>query len=155
MATGANGSQLLTTRITWTSEDGTEEQWKEGDVLVASPRPGFRDFGAFWSYARRSAFLAALGIVAGDEPDAGGANMAQEARPPRADRGARPAGGDEDPEAVAAEVLKELAALPSNTPMATVDEMAKGVRGMQFTAETEQRIRADFQRKREQLRAAK
>lgn len=153
---GANGSQWMTTRITWTSEDGEHEQWKEGDVLVASPRPGFRDFGAFWSYVRRIALLAAFGIVPeGDEPDQREADrVAREVAPPRANKGARPAGAPRDPEAEAQRVLSALRELPAGTTKAQVDGLAQQLRGVTFTPATHEEIKSAFESERKRLRLA-
>jgi hypothetical protein len=151
-SSGPNGSQWLTTRITWVSDDGSEEQWKDGDVQVASPRPGFRDFGAFWSYARRIALLAAFGIVAGgDEPDQQEAAKAQEAKPPRADKGARPSGAPRDPEAEAARILRELQDLPPGSTAAQVGALSRQLSGLQFDPATHKKVGEKFAEKRKEL----
>lgn len=149
---GANGSQWVTTRITWTNDDGTEEQWIEGDMLVASPRPGFRDFGAFWSYARRISLLGIFGIVAGgDEPDQHEADKIREAKPPRADKAARPAGAPRDATAEAERVLKELAELPPNATADQVNALSKQLSGLTFGPELADRIASRFSAKRKAL----
>jgi hypothetical protein len=149
---GPNGSQWITTRITWTNDDGTEEQWIEGEMLVASPRPGFRDFGAFWSYARRISLLALFGIVAGgDEPDQHEAEKMREARPPRADRAARPAGAPRDGAAEAERVLKELSELPPNATADQVNALSRQLNGLTFKPELTDRISAQFAAKRKAL----
>jgi hypothetical protein len=153
---GANGSQWLVTRVTWHGNGEQREEWKEGRVLVASPRPGFRDFGAYWSYVRRIALLAAFGIVAsGEDPDQGEADKTiKDAKPPRADKAARPQGAPVDADAEANRAIAELAALPAGTTLAQIEAIAsrlKGLRGMSpathaATAEAFNAARARFSR---------
>lgn len=153
---GANGSQWLVTRITWHGNGEQQEEWKEGRVLVASPRPGFRDFGAYWSYVRRIALLASFGIVAsGEDPDQGEADKTiKDAKPPRADKAARPQGAPVDAEAEAHRAMADLAALPAGTTLAQVDAIAarlNGLKGMTpatyaETAEAFKAARAKFGR---------
>lgn len=149
---GHNGSQWLVTRVEWTNEDGTESEWKEGRIHVASARPGFRDVGAFWSYARRIALLASLGIVAGgDEPDQREADKIKQTVPPRADRGARVAGAPTDGEAEAAKVLSDLSELPSYATADQVNALSARLTGLSFSQETADRVRDAFNRKRAEL----
>lgn len=151
-AQGVNGSQVLTTRITWTNDDGTEAEWKDGDIVIQSPRPGFRDIGAFWSYARRIALLASLGIVAGgDEPDQREAEKIKQAAPPRADRGARPAHAPRDGEAEAEKVLGDLAELPAYATADQVNALSSRLADLSFSQETADRVREAFTRKRAEL----
>lgn len=151
-AQGVNGSQILTTRITWTNDDGTESEWKDGDIVIQSPRPGFRDVGAFWSYARRIALLASLGIVAGgDEPDQREAEKIKQTAPPRADRGARPAQAPRDGEAEAALVLGELIELPAYATADQVNALASRLNGLSLSQETADRLREAFNKKRAEL----
>lgn len=154
-AQGANGSQILTTRIEWTNDDGSESEWKEGDIVIQSPRPGFRDVGAFWSYARRIALLASLGIVAGgDEPDQREAEKIKQAAPPRADRGARPAQTPRDGEAEAERVLGDLAELPQYATADQVNALSARLANLSFSQETADRVRAAFEKKRAELGVA-
>lgn len=151
-AQGANGSQILTTRIEWTNEDGSESEWKEGDIVIQATRPGFRDVGAFWSYARRIALLASLGIVAGgDEPDQREADKIKQTAPPRADRAARPAQTDRDGEAEAEAVLGELSELPAYATADQVNALSARLSNLRFSQETADRVRDAFNRKRTEL----
>jgi hypothetical protein len=149
---GHNGSQWLVTRVEWTNHDGTESEWKEGRVHVASPRPGFRDFGATWSYIRRVALLAAFGIVAGgDEPDQREADKIGRAAPPRANTAARPAHTDRDGEAEAARVLGELSELPNYATADQVNALSSQLTGLSFSQETADKVRDAFGKKRAEL----
>jgi hypothetical protein len=135
---GTNGSQWLVTRITWHGNGEQQEEWKEGRVLVASPRPGFRDFGAYWSYVRRIALLASFGIVAsGEDPDQGEADRTiKDAKPPRADKAARPQGAPLDAEAEGHKMIAELAELPAGTTLAKINDMSKRLAGLQMSPAT-------------------
>ena len=148
---GPNGCALLITRITWTNEDGTDEQWIEGDIPVMPQRPGFRELGASWSYGRRIMLLSFFGIVAGgDEPDQEEANKLKQVTPPR-DDGARPHMSPVDSEARATELLRELDALPVGTTLAMVNELSKSFATLDLCEETRVKVGAAFSAKRAAL----
>lgn len=148
---GANGCAVLITRITWTNDDGTEEQWAEGPVPVIPPRPGFRELGASWSYLRRIILLSCFGIVAGgDEPDQQEADKLRMVKPPR-DDGARPHMSPIDSEARATELLRELDALPTGTTLAMVNELSKSFATLDLCDETRVKVGAAFSAKRTAL----
>ncbi len=146
---GPNGCALIVTRITWTNHDGTEEQWAEGDVPVLPARPGFREFGAPWSYERRIMLLSCFGIVAGgDEPDQQEADkMMRTVTPPRENKGVRPHMSPADSEAEAERLLKELDALPQGTAVSLVDELAKQFKGLSLSDDTSAKVGAAFANK--------
>lgn len=149
---GQNGGGLITTRIEWTN--GKESEFVEGDIPVSPPKPGFRDFGAFYSYARRIALLSCFGIVpCGEDPDQHEAEQQiKNTSPPRANRAARPA-NVKDPEAEAERILVELRALPPGSSKAMVDELSKEMGGVakSIGRDTHDRVRAAFAEKRKEL----
>ncbi|TXH49788.1 MAG: hypothetical protein E6Q97_21840 [Desulfurellales bacterium] len=148
---GANGCAILVTRITWTNDDGTEEQWAEGSIPVVPPRPGFRELGASWSYERRIMLLSCFGIVAGgDEPDQQEADKLRHVKPPR-DDGQRPHMAPVDSEARATELLRELDALPVGTTLVTVNELSKSFADLTLCDETRAKVGAAFSAKRASL----
>jgi hypothetical protein len=148
---GPNGCAVLITRITWTNDDGTDDQWIEGDVPVVPPRPGFRDLGASWSYMRRIMLLSFFGIVAGgDEPDQEEANKLKLIKPPR-DDGQRPHMAPVDSEAIATRLLGELDALPTGSTLATVNELSKSFAELTLCDETRAKVGAAFAAKRAAL----
>jgi hypothetical protein len=148
---GPSGCALLITRITWTNDDGTDEQWIEGDIPVMPPRPGFRELGASWSYERRIMLLSFFGIVAGgDEPDQTEADKMRQVTPPRND-GARPHMAPVDSEATATNLLLALEALPTGTPVAVVNELAKSFNDLVLCEETRAKVSASFGAKRASL----
>lgn len=150
---GPNGSQWLTTRVSMYGLDDGSCEWIEGEMLVASPRPGFRDFGAFWSYARRISLLAIFGIVAsGEDPDQREVTQEmKEAKPPRADRGARPAGSNKDPEALAAQAIKDLDALPAGSTAAQVTSISQSLSGVKLDSKTHDLVSSAFASTRKRL----
>jgi hypothetical protein len=148
---GPNGCALLITRITWANDDGTEEQWIEGDLPVVPQRPGFRDFGAPWSYCRRIMLLSFFGIVAGgDEPDQAEADKLKLVKPPR-DDGQRPHMAPVDSEAIATRLLADLDALPPGSPLAMVEELSKQFKDLALSEATDIKVRDAFKAKREAL----
>lgn len=148
---GANGCAILVTRITWTNEDGTEEQWAEGSIPVVPPRPGFRELGASWSYQRRIMLLSCFGIVAGgDEPDQQEVDKLRHVKPPR-DDGQRPHMSPVDSESMATKLLTELDALPPGSPSSMVDELAKQFKELSLCDDTHSKVRNAFAAKRATL----
>lgn len=148
---GANGCAILVTRITWTNDDGTEEQWAEGPIPVVPPRPGFRELGASWSYERRIMLLSCFGIVAGgDEPDQQEADKLRHVKPPR-DDGQRPHMAPVDSEAIATRLLGELESLPPGSTLAMVEELSKQFKDLALSDETHSRVRNSFAAKRAAL----
>jgi hypothetical protein len=148
---GPNGGGIITTRIEWTNGDDSE--FIEGDIPVSPPKPGFRDFGAFYSYARRIALLSSFGIVpCGEDPDQHEAEQIKNTSPPRANRAARPA-NVKDPEAEAERILAELSALPPGSSKAMVDELSKEIGAItkSIGRDTYDRVRSAFADKRKEL----
>jgi hypothetical protein len=150
---GATGGGIITTRIEWTDES-SESEFIEGDIPVSPPKPGFRDFGAFYSYARRIALLSSFGIVpCGEDPDHHEVEQQiKNTAPPRANRGARPT-NIKDPEAEAERIITDLKALPPGSSKAMVDELAQQMSGIakEIKADTNDRARKAFSDKRREL----
>lgn len=118
---GAGGTQWLVTSITHV-ESG---QWLESDVRVESAKAGFQAMGAAWSYARRIALLAALGIVAeADDTDAQN-ELTGRAAKPRQTPAARPPGVTDDRQAAEAALID----LPKLTTKAQIDELGESLKG--------------------------
>lgn len=148
----SSGGGLITTRIEWTGSD-YESEWIEGDIPVQPPKPGFRDFGAFYSYARRIALLSSFGIVpCGEDPDHQEAEQIKTTSPPRANRAARP-NGAQDAESEVEKILEQLRDLPPGSPRSMVDELSKqmGALSRSIKSETNDRVRKAFSDKRKEL----
>lgn len=147
---GHAGSQWLDTTI-W---HPASRQWKVSTLQIATPKPGFREVGAAMSYFRRTALLAAFGIVAkGEDPDEKAARQMAEAKPPRMDPNARPAMNATDADRIIGDALENLKTATTLQQIAEISKtLSNGSGGTIVPAKRAKEIKEAFEERRAQLR---